>query len=130
VLELMAPTKFRFVDEADVAKYGGGWWVWNEIELTRLPARDIIALEEAVDMPLVSVIRSVRQGTTSGVLAAMWIAMHRGGHDAAWADFNPAALLAEWREVSYEAPLDSGEDPTPGSDSSAAPPPNTESPSS
>jgi hypothetical protein len=130
VLELMAPTKFHFVDEADVATYGDGWWVWDEVELTRLPARDIIALEEAVGMPLVAVINSARRGTTRGVLAAMWIAMHRGGHDVAWADFNPAALLAEWAEVPAEAPLDSGEAPTPGSDSSAAPPPSTESPSS
>jgi hypothetical protein len=130
VLELMAPTEFRFVDEADVATYGDGWWVWNEVELTRLPAQDIIPLEEAVGMPLVSVIREVRRGMTSGALAAMWIAMHRGGHEAEWAKFNPAVLLAEWREVSYEPPLDSGEAPAPDSDSSTAPPPNTESPSS
>lgn len=129
-LQLMGPRKFRFVDEADVATYGDGWWVWNEVELTRLPAREIIALEDAVGMPLVVVIRHARLGMTSGVLAAMWIAMHRGGHDADWDDFNPAALLAEWREVSYERPLDSGEDPAPDSDSSTPRPGSAESPTS
>jgi hypothetical protein len=129
-LHLTVPQRFRFTDEADVATYGGDWWVWDEVELTRLPAREIIALEEVVGMPLVAVIQGSHRNTTRGTLAAMWIAMHRGGHDVAWADFNPAALLAEWAEVPAETPLGSGEDPTPGSDSSKALPPSTESPSS
>src|SRR5688572_4541459 len=126
----MAPMRFRFTEEADAATYGDGWWVWDEAEVTRLPARDIIALEETVGMPLITVIQGAHRNTTRGTLAAMWIAMHRAGHKVAWADFNPAALLAEWREVPAETPLDSGEDPAPDSGSSAPRPGKAASPTS
>jgi hypothetical protein len=125
-LQLVTPMRFRFTEEADAATYGGDWWTWDETELSRLPARELIALEEAVGMPVVVVLQGLRQESTRAKLAAMWIAMHRAGHKVAWAEFNPAALLASWEEVPPETPLDSGEAPEPGSGSSS--PPSAESP--
>lgn len=128
MLPLIPPIRFRFDAEEDVAKYGDGWWVWDEGELTRLPGRELIPLEEAVDMPLVQVIRGMRKGSTVATMAAMWIAMHRAGNPVAWDDFSPLVLITTWKAVPA-APLDespdSGEAPTPEPPSS--PTQNTES---
>lgn len=120
--------RFRFTEEQDVAAYGDGWWVWDEKELARLRGRELIALEELIDMPLFEVRRLMRIGSTLGTMAAMWVALHRAGHPGlgTWADFNPAPSLATWEAVP-EVPLVSGEDPEPGSGSSTAPPPSPES---
>lgn len=122
-MELWAPKRFRFVDADDVAAYGGGWWVWDETGLTRIRGRELIALEEAIDTPLLAVMRDLHgakfdAATIAATMAAMWIGMHRAGHPIAWSEFNPAVLLTEWQEVP-EAPLDSGGDPMPDSGSSA-----------
>lgn len=118
--------RFRFTAEQDIAQYGDGWWVWDEAELTRLPGRDLAALEEAVDMPLWRLRNELHKGATMATMAAMWIAMHRAGHPVGWEQFNPAVLLATW-EVVPAAPLESGEDPAPAADSSTTPPPSPES---
>lgn len=125
-LYLWAPRRFRFVESEDVEAYGGDWWVWDEVALTRLRGREMIALEEAVGMKLLAIIQGLRSDDTAAKLAAMWIAMHRGGHKTAWKDFNPMVHLASWEDVPKEpGPLDLGADPTPGSTSSD--PPSTES---
>jgi hypothetical protein len=120
--------RFRFTEEQDVAAYGDSWWVWDEKELARLRGRELIALEELIDMPLFEVRRLMRIGSTLGTMAAMWVALHRAGHPGlgTWADFNPAASLTTWEAVP-EVPLVSGEAPAPGSGSSTAPPPSPES---
>lgn len=112
--------RFRFTDEQDVAQYGDGWWAWDEGDLTRLRGRELIALEDALDMPLLR-LRQLRQmGSTLGVMAAMWVAMHRSGTEVVWADFNPMVNLAVWEAVP-EVPLVSGGDPAPALDSSTTP---------
>lgn len=125
MLPLIPAIRFRFDAEEDVAKYGDGWWVWDEGELTRLPGRELIPLEEAVDMPLVEVIRGTRKGSTVATMAAMWIAMHRAGNPVAWDDFSPLVLITTWEAVPLDESPDSGEAPTPEPHSS--PTPNTES---
>lgn len=123
-MQLWAPMRFRFGDADDVAAFGDGWWVWDEEEVTRLKGRELIALEEAVDTPLLVVMQGLRNKSALANMAAMWIALHRGGHPIAWADFNPVVFATEWEAVPA-APLDSGAAPAPDSDSSA--PPSTES---
>lgn len=118
--------RFRFLDEQDVAAYGDRWWVWDEDDLARIRGRELIALEEVIDMPLLKVRREIRESNTLATMAAMWVAMHRAGHPVAWADFNPAVQLATWEAVP-ETPLVSGEDPAPASDSSTIPAPSPES---
>lgn len=119
--------QFRFTDEQDVAAYGDGWWVWDEADLARIRGRELIALEEEIDIPLYRVMRDLRTGSTLAGMAAIWIAMKRaGGPAGAWADFNPAVSLVTW-EAAPEAPLASGEAPAPDSDSSTTPLPSPES---
>jgi hypothetical protein len=112
--------RFRFTDEQDVAAYGDGWWVWDEANLTRLRGRELVALEDLLDMPLLR-LRQLRQmGSTLGAMAAMWVSMHLAGTKVAWADFNPMVNMAVW-EVVPEAPLESGGDPAQASGSSTTP---------
>jgi hypothetical protein len=119
--------RFRFTDERDVAQYGDGWWVWDERDLAQMRGRDLIALEDQVDLPLWQIRRDLRTGSTLASMAAMWIAMTCAGTPVgAWVDFNPAVGLTDW-EVAPQAPLASGEDPVPDSDSSTTPAPSPES---
>jgi hypothetical protein len=126
-MQLWPPMRFQFTDADDVAAYGDGWWVWDEVAVSRLKGRELVALEEAVDMPLLTVLEGLRGRTTLANMAAMWIALHRGGHKVAWADFNPVVFATPWEPVPA-APLDSGAAPAPDSGSSTAP--STESVSS
>lgn len=121
---LFPALRFRFGDAEDVASYGGRWWSWNERAVTRLRGRELIALEETVGMPLITLIERMRDGSTAATMAAMWIALHLGGHQVAWSDFNPVVNAADWEREPEEEPdpLASGESPTPGSNSSPPPP--------
>lgn len=124
--------QFRFTDEQDVAAYGDGWFVWDEDDLARIRGRELVALEEQVDMPLFQIRRYLKavgtgSSNTLATMAAIWIAMQRSGTDpGAWADFNPAVSLTTW-ELVATPPLASGEDPAPDSGSSTTPPPSPES---
>lgn len=128
-MQLLAPLRFRFTDPDDVAQFGDGWWTYDEAEITRLRGRELIALEEALDLSVRVVIRGFRADATAATMAAMWIALHRAGHPVAWADFNPVVMATDWERVP-DAPLDSGEAPEPDSSSSTATTPNEESPAS
>lgn len=99
--------QFTFTDPDDVAAYGAGPWVWDEPALARLRGREQIDLEELVDMPLIKVMRGLREEKTLHQMAAMWLTLHRAGQTVAWADFNPITLAVEWG-VAPEVPLDSG----------------------
>jgi hypothetical protein len=122
---LLWPTmRFRFRKvEADAETYGGDWRVWDEVALAGLPARELIALEEAVDMRFADIVRGLHREDTMASMAAMWIALHRAGHPVAWDEFNPGVHLADWEQVPLddaETP-DSGGSPKTDSDSSTAP---------
>lgn len=119
--------RFRFTDPEDVAAYGDGWWVWDWEDLARIRGRELIELEEQIDMPLVVVRRDMPTGSTMATMAAMWIAIGRaGGPAGAWDSFNPAVNLATWERVP-EVPLESGGDQESDSDSSTTPAPSPES---
>lgn len=127
-LQLLPPMRFRFTDPDDIAAYGDRWWVWDEVAVTRLRGRELIAIEDTLDLAIPVLIRLLHTSeSTLAHMAAMWIAVHRDGHPVAWADFNPIALAAEWEEVPAP-PLESGEAPAP--DSGSSPAPSTESVSS
>lgn len=128
-MQLLPPFRFRFTDSLDVSAYGDDWWTWDEAEITRLRGRELIALEEAVDMPLVAILRGMRTEATAATMAAMWIVLHRAGRKVAWEAFNPVVHVVDW-ELAAPAPLDSGGAPAAEPDSSTAQTPSTESPAS
>ena len=127
-MQLLPPLRFRFVDEQDIAAYGDGWWVWDEEALAGLRGRDLIALEETVDMALPVILRGVHDDKALAKLAAMWIVLHRAGHPAKWDDFNPVVYGVRWEAFPLDETADSGDAPTPASTSS--PEPTAESASS
>lgn len=129
-MQLSAPLRFRFRDPDDIAAYGDGWFVWDEIAVLGLKGRELIALEETVG-PVLAVLRGRHQKdqSTLATMAAMWIAMTRAGRKVAWDDFNPVVFATQW-EVAPPDPLAGGGAPVPDSDSSTVPPESAASPSS
>jgi hypothetical protein len=126
-VELFPALRWRFTEVADIEAYGDGWRIYDEAVLNRLPGRDLIAIEEAIDgTPVRKVMREFREGSTLGQMAAMWITLHREGHEVTWPDFNPVVFASDW-EVVRADPLDSGEDPKPDSASSDPATPSEES---
>lgn len=123
-MQLFPPLRFRFAD-ADHPTFGDRWWVWDIQELAGLRGRDLIDLEEAVDMPLAVIVDGLRVEKTLPTMAAMWIAVHRAGHPVAWNEFNPVVHGAHWEAVPLDPSPGPGEDPTP--DSPSSPPPTVES---
>jgi hypothetical protein len=117
--------RFRFLDEQDIAQFGDRWWVWDKDEFSGVRGRELVALEELVDMPMWQIRRDMATGSTLATMAAMFIAMHRAGTPTgAWDDFNPMVNHTAW-EVAPEAPLASGGDPAPDSGSSTTSEPST-----
>lgn len=123
-MQLLVPHRFRFVDDDDVKAYGDGWRVWDEDALVRqMRGHELIELENTLGMPLRAVMVGVRRSSVIGFMAAMWIVLHRDGHEVAWEDFNPMVGICPWEVVPPAAPL--GEHP--GPDSEEAPPQPTTS---
>lgn len=124
-LQLWEPSRWKFTAEADVAAYGDRWWTWDEPAVSRLRARQLIEIEETIGMRVVDVVQRMHDKETVGILAALWISMHVGGHTVPWAEFDPFVFTTVWEPVPTESPLDPGADPEP--DSSSSPEPATES---
>lgn len=109
---------FRFTDLEDQGKYGDGWFCYNESTILRQRAREQIALETALGMPLVAMMNGFRQDSILGDTAAAWLAVRaidpaRAGD---FDEFNPITTLIEW----------SGDDPAPVGKGEAPPEPMPE----
>lgn len=110
-LNLLPPMRFRFLDAEDQAAYGDGWWIWDEAAVARLRGRALIAIEDAIDLPVRAVIGLGHADYTIGNMATMWIALHLAGHEVGWTEFNPIPLATEWELAPKEpapGPLDDG----------------------
>ncbi|WFE41957.1 hypothetical protein [Micromonospora sp. WMMD998] len=90
--------RFRFA-EADHERYGDGWWTFDEAALTRLRARELMALDEELrehlGVNVITALDSYLKGGTVGALAVMWMARRFAGVDESLADFDPLPMLAE-----------------------------------
>lgn len=97
--QALDPLEVRFTDPGDIKVYGDRWWLYNEGDIIRFPARRLIELEVAIGMPIVDMMNGVRMNSVIGNLAAAWVAIHledpvlAGSFD----DFTPLLLLAQWR---------------------------------
>jgi hypothetical protein len=96
---LLAPLQVRFTEPADVEQYGDGWFTYDELALVTTPARDLMRLEAELGVPLVDVMRGVRESSVLGDTAAAWVALRQSGADIAFEGFSPAIMLAEWRKA-------------------------------
>lgn len=130
-MHLLKPYRFRFTDDDDIKAYGDGWRVWDEDALVhQMRGQELIELENTLGMPLRTVMAGVRTNSAIGFMAAMWIVLHRDGHDVTWEDFNPMVGICPW-ELVPAVPLDPGQDsgevPPEPTTSSEAPKPSEES---
>ncbi|BCJ45313.1 hypothetical protein GCM10010168_85820 [Actinoplanes ianthinogenes] len=116
--------RFRFLDEADKAKCGDGWFIWDEAAIVRTPARDLVRLEMEIGVPMTAVFDGCRRDTAGGNLAATWLGVRAADPALAgrFDDWTPLVMLVDWElapadEPEVAAPLD----PTPAPDSQALP---------
>lgn len=106
MIKALDPLEFRFTDPDDAGKFGDGWFVYSEADIMRKPARELIELEVAMGLAIVSVMNGMRQGSVIGDTAATWIAVREvdparaGEFDA----FNPITMAIEWRAAEGKAP--------------------------
>lgn len=121
-IDQLRPARWKFTAADDVAAYGDRWWTFDAPALIRLKARELMKIEETIGMPIVTMLRKVREETTVGTFAALWVSMHMAGHEVAWDEFDPTVFLTVWEAVPDEAPLDSGADPETDESSSTEPP--------
>jgi hypothetical protein len=106
----LGPVEFRFTQPEDIALYGDRWYRYAEADLIRTPARELVALEAALGMPLPDVMNGMRMSTVLGDLAAAWIGVRAYDPKLAgpFNDFNPMALSLTWRAEK----VDEGKDPS------------------
>ena len=113
-MQLLPPMRFRPCAD-DQAQYGGGWTVYDESALTRLPARELVEIEQQIGMSLLAMLRRHRDGYVDGALAATWVARRLSGVDEPYADYQPLVLLMDWE------PLPAGDVDPPAQTSSTSP---------
>lgn len=115
-LRALGPFWMRFTDPDDAGKYGDGWFCYAEGVILRKPARELIALENGLGMPLPSVMNGLRENTVLGETAAAWIALREVDPARAgdFDEFNPIVMMIEWSRTNPEpVPKDVPPEPTP-----------------
>lgn len=116
--------RFRFLDADDQAKYGDGWYVWDEEATARRAARELGLLEAEIGVTIVRVIDGARRNSAIGNLAATWLSVRAVDPALAgpYANFSPLVVFLEWEEAPAEEPgVVAPLGPTPVSDSSGLP---------
>jgi hypothetical protein len=111
------PVEFRFSDPADVEKYGDRWFRYSELEIMRLPARELIELEGMLGMPIPDMMNGMRMSSILGDTAGAWLGVRAVDEKLAgdFDSFNPITMLIEWRPA-----VDEGKDQAP-TESATAP---------
>jgi hypothetical protein len=97
--EALPPIEMRFTEPEDVKKYGDGWFTYDERDLVMRSARELMLIEHGLGVGLFDVFNGVRARTVLGDTAAAWIAVREQDPELAgeFNDFNPVAMLIEWR---------------------------------
>jgi hypothetical protein len=133
--EAMAPLEFRFTDPDDVEKYGDRWYWYSEADLIRRPARELVALEAELGMPIAQVMNGMRMSSVLGDMATTWISVRDTDPALAgkFSDYNPLTMLVEWRAAVDEGKAEGTtetEDPpkSPDSPDSGSPTPGPSRP--
>lgn len=67
--------EFRFTHPDDVGKYGDGWINYSEKKIMLMPVRQLIQVEETIDMSIVDMMNGSRNATSAGTLAATWLGL-------------------------------------------------------
>ncbi|HEX6968602.1 MAG TPA: hypothetical protein VF174_07320 [Micromonosporaceae bacterium] len=117
-MRLLPPIRLR-LGEPDWERYGDQWWTFDEADLTRMPARQLVEIERelkgALGLTILGAMASYRAGEITGTLALLWLARRMSGVVEPLAEFEPLVMLAD-AEL-----LDGGDADPPASTSSASP---------
>ncbi|WP_330438821.1 hypothetical protein OHB44_28020 [Micromonospora sp. NBC_00821] len=114
-MKLLPPMRFRF-HEDDHERYGSDWWVYDEAALVRVPARQLVEIEQQIGMGVRDMCLGVRTNLTFANLASMWVVRKLAGVDEDFASFEPLVWLADWE------PAPATDVDPPASTSSTSPP--------
>lgn len=123
-MRLLAPLRFQFTEPDDARVYGDRWYVYDENQIARMPARELAKLELQIGLPLIEVMTGFRRDTVMGRLAAAWLAVRLVDPDVAggFDDFTPLILLVNWHLVPEdETPQEAMQGPLDPADSTTSP---------
>lgn len=97
-MNLLTPHEVRLQHPDDVREYGEGPWIYDEMALLSLPAKELIALERMLDMSIPVLMARVRADWTDAKLAATWLArrMTTGDKRLGFIGFTPLVHLSSW----------------------------------
>lgn len=104
-MRLLPAMRFRPA-EPDRERYGDGWTTYDEAALTRQPARELIAIEREIGMPILDMLTRARQGHVDATLAATWVARRLAGAVEPYDQYDPLVLLMEWEQVTEAGDVD------------------------
>lgn len=98
---LLTPIRFRFAEPDDAKAYGDDWRVYDEAQIVRLPARELVKLEIELGMQILDVFQGMRSESVLGYLGGTWLALRIEDPDVAgpFDDYSPVAMLIEWEPV-------------------------------
>lgn len=117
-MRVLRPMRFRFA-EADRERYGDQWWAFDERDLTRLRARELMAVDDelrSLKLNAQTLLTSFARGETRGALGVMWLARRLAGVVEPLDGFDPLPMLAEVEL------LDGGDDADPPAEPSSSSP--------
>lgn len=122
----LKPYRFRFTDEADVARFGDGWYVYDESAIVRMPARQQMRIEAALGegLKLVQVMEDFANDGIMGRLGATWIGVHLADPAVAgdFDKYEPLVFLINFELVEDpKADVTGPLDPTPTGSSPTTP---------
>lgn len=122
-MQLLKPLRFQFTEPDDARVYGDRWYVYDENQIARLPARELAKLELQIGLPLIEVMTEFRRNTTMSRLAVAWLAIRLVDPDTAgtFDDFSPLIMLVNWHLVPEdEAPKETMQGPLDRADSTTS----------
>lgn len=103
----LRPLRFRFTDDDDAAKYGnpdsdGGWWIYDESQITALPVGDLIEIERQTQpITMLQAMQGMRDENVLGYHIGSWVAIRTANPEIAgdYRSYNPKAILILWERV-------------------------------
>lgn len=114
-MHLLPPLRFRFHAE-DHERYGDQWHVYDESVLSRVPVRELIAIEAIIGMSLDTMRRRLREGYADANLAATWLVRRQSGLVEDYDTYEPLITFVEWQPAGDAVPpvqdSDSSQDPS------------------
>lgn len=110
------PVRYRLSDE-DRAKFGGPEWVtFDRREIFRLPASELMTLENSIGLTIGEFLTASMRGSTLGTKATLFIARQRAGLKESFSEFDPHIFECDTETVEEDDAADPTKPTSNGSD--------------